>query len=68
MINHFKGRVQIPLRQIIRQRRLQARLTTISTGVESTRFSRASSHLCVIFARIVTPLCVVKTPGLSPSG
>ena len=23
MINHFKGRVQIPLREVIRQRRLQ---------------------------------------------
>ena len=25
MINHFKGRVQIPLREIIRQRRMQVR-------------------------------------------
>ena len=30
MINHFKGRVQIPLREVIRQRRLQVRVSVVA--------------------------------------
>jgi len=48
MINHFKGRVQIPLRQIIRQRRIQVRFVMISAGVGSTHLCLTKSHSCLL--------------------
>jgi hypothetical protein len=52
MINHFKGRVQVPLREVIRQRRLEVRFASASLGIGMG--SRNAHH------RLGACLCMCK--------